>query len=93
MNAKISVFFICVEAIIYLLLYNLHDCTFNSLNYKKEFIRRILKKIKKGENELLFWYSMRGFFVPEELFLTTPLRELRLLNCHYWDISGALSMF
>ena len=29
MNAKISVFVICVEAIIYLLLYNLHDCTFN----------------------------------------------------------------
>ena len=29
MNAKISVFVICVEVIIYLLLYNLHDCTFN----------------------------------------------------------------
>ena len=28
MNAKISEFVICVEAIIYLLLYNLHDCTF-----------------------------------------------------------------
>ena len=28
MNAKISVSVICVEAIIYLLLYNLHDCTF-----------------------------------------------------------------
>ena len=28
-NAKISVFVICVEAIIYLLSYNLHDCTFN----------------------------------------------------------------
>ena len=27
MNAEISVFDICVEAIIYLLLYNLHDCT------------------------------------------------------------------
>ena len=28
MDAKISVFVICVKAIIYLLLYNLHDCTF-----------------------------------------------------------------
>ena len=28
MNAKISVFAICAEAIVYLLLYNLHDCTF-----------------------------------------------------------------
>ena len=28
MNAKILVFVICIEAIIYFLLYNLHDCTF-----------------------------------------------------------------
>ena len=28
MNANILVFVICVEAIICLLLYNLHDCTF-----------------------------------------------------------------
>ena len=28
MNAKISVFVICVEVIICLLLHNLHDCTF-----------------------------------------------------------------
>ena len=28
MNTKMSVFVIFVEAIIYLLLYNLHDCTF-----------------------------------------------------------------
>ena len=32
MNAKISVFVIYVEPIIYLLLYNLHDCTFK-VNY------------------------------------------------------------
>ena len=32
MNAKISMFVLCVEAIICLLLYSLHDCTFNS-NY------------------------------------------------------------
>ena len=36
MNAKISVFVICVEVIIYLLLHNLHDCTFNVLsNFQK----------------------------------------------------------
>ena len=28
MNAKISVFVVCVEVTICLLLYNLHDCTF-----------------------------------------------------------------
>ena len=32
MNAKISVFVICVETIIDLLLYNLHDCTFKAKN-------------------------------------------------------------
>ena len=32
MNAKISVFVICVEAIIYFLLYNLHDCTFKQVD-------------------------------------------------------------
>ena len=31
MNAKISVFVICVKAIIFLL-YNSHDCTFNRLH-------------------------------------------------------------
>ena len=30
MNVKMSVFVICIEAITYLLLYNLHDCTFKS---------------------------------------------------------------
>ena len=30
MNAKIPIFVICVEAILYLLLHNLHDGTFNS---------------------------------------------------------------
>ena len=29
MNTKISVFPTCIEGTIYLLLYNLHDCTFN----------------------------------------------------------------
>ena len=28
MNAKTSVFVICVVTVMYLLLYNLHDCTF-----------------------------------------------------------------
>ena len=28
MNGKLSVFVICIDAIIYMLLYNFHDCTF-----------------------------------------------------------------
>ena len=34
MNAKISVFVICIEATIYLLLYDLHDCTFKVVPLK-----------------------------------------------------------
>ena len=43
MNAKISVFVICVKVIIYLLKYNLHDCTFN-----KEFMQNHDKDSDKG---------------------------------------------
>ena len=40
MNASISEFVICVEAIIYLLLYNLHDCTFQIyLRYLSEIFK------------------------------------------------------
>ena len=35
MNAIFSVFVICVEAIIYLLLYNLNDCTFKYKDFFK----------------------------------------------------------
>ena len=38
MNAKISVFVVCVAAIIYLLLYNLHDCTFNMHKYIETYL-------------------------------------------------------
>ena len=51
MNAKISEFVICVETIIYLLLYNLHDCTFNKMKdyFNAEIKERkdIVKKISK----------------------------------------------
>ena len=41
MNAKISMFFICIEAIVYLLLYNLHDCTFNFIKFETRFNQAI----------------------------------------------------
>ena len=44
MTAKISVFVTCVEAITYLLLYNLYDCTCKTnFEDKKSFIIKILK--------------------------------------------------
>ena len=38
MNAKISVLVICDEAIIYLLLFNLHDCTFKGVTSKEKIV-------------------------------------------------------
>ena len=38
MNAKVPAFVICVEASIYLLLYNLHDCTFKEINFPWQYI-------------------------------------------------------
>ena len=42
MNTKISVFVICVEAIIYLLLDNLYDCTFNIIKLNKNRIAKFM---------------------------------------------------
>ena len=36
MNAKISVFVTCVQAIMLSLLHNLHDCTFKFQTFKEE---------------------------------------------------------
>ena len=38
MNAKISVFVICVKVIIYLLLYGLHECTFKG---NAQFVQKV----------------------------------------------------
>ena len=43
MNVKVSVFVICLEAIIYFLLYNLQDCTFKALAIPKRYNRYIGK--------------------------------------------------
>ena len=42
MNAKISVFVICVEVARYLLLYILHNCTFNSFSLKRKHLILIM---------------------------------------------------
>ena len=38
MNAKIPIYVICVEAIIYLLLHNLHDYTFKDYEFKIQYV-------------------------------------------------------
>ena len=51
MSAKIPVFVICVEAIIYLLLYNFYDCTFNIETAE------VTYKTKNSEQDLINIYS------------------------------------
>ena len=53
MNAKFSVFVICLEMIIYLLLYILHDCTFNFCKSPKlaHYLNNNAKYMKKINNK------------------------------------------
>ena len=57
MNAKISIFVICVEAIRYLLLHNLLDCTF------KKNVDRVSRFLKYGKNHNI------GFEMKEHLYI------------------------
>ena len=50
MHAKVSVFVICVEAIIYLLLRNLHDCT----NYDSTLIYQIIANMANRRGNLKY---------------------------------------
>ena len=61
MNAKISVLLICVEAIVYLLLYNLRDCTFN-INYPSQSacyeiadLQQVIKKKVQNRNQAIIY--------------------------------------
>ena len=52
MNANISEFVICVEAIIYLLSYNLYDCTFNEKLLTYIFISMFLLMKKENVHQI-----------------------------------------
>ena len=64
MNTRISVFIICVEAIIYLLLYDLHDCTF-----KKDF------EVTENFKTLEVWRKLKRV-ISYRLFLKTMLCKI-----------------
>ena len=53
MNAKISMFVICFEVIKYLLLYNLHDCTFKIQKKKLQEIGSNKQKTKKQNKQTM----------------------------------------
>ena len=81
-NAKISAFFICGEAIIYLLLYNLHDCTFNhGISNDHCFFsgRRVYKTII--------------FFIIRFFFLSLTWRLLLCTNLHFLSLGDLLPLW
>ena len=65
LNAKVSVVVICVEAIIYLLLHNLHDCNFNKeeaigLRKKLAHDTRVQKNPQTQESTLRIFMELCG---------------------------------
>ena len=68
MNVKISVFVICVKVIIYFLLYNLHNCTFN---YSYPLLNRWHNFRHLGQMCLQFWglFAMQFWNPSFERFL------------------------
>ena len=74
---KVSVVDICVEAIIYLLLYNLHDCTFKS---KFLFLLQDKEEKEGGTHFVLLSRSrnMTGRFM--KTYLHQPIKILQFLS-------------
>ena len=62
MNTKFSVFVICIETIIYLLLYNLHDCTFN-VNTEYSFVSCNNFEVAVQNNLTKSWIFLREISV------------------------------
>ena len=55
MNAKISVFVICVETIIYLSLYILHDCTFKDVLTLIRMKQQVdIEKVEKSQLDIFY---------------------------------------
>ena len=94
MNAKISVFVICVEGIIYFLLYNLHDCTFKNVFLKdfgmfrssrpEVFYKSILRNFSK-------FTGVRHRCIPMNFakFLKTPFYRTPLGDCFFVVVNSA----
>ena len=63
MNAKISVFVVCIETIICLLLYNLDDCTFKDTQREKAPLNQNSSTYKKYEyGHLGRWYIKSALY-------------------------------
>ena len=68
MNAKISVVVICVEAIIYLLLHNLHDCTFKVLKPESEILKIYVFREDQFYQTCVQWAIPRAKITAKQYF-------------------------
>ena len=66
MNANISVFVICVETIIYWLLYNLHDSAFKEEHHAFKFDSKFNKKSTTVSRFLVSQPKFSTFFVQNQ---------------------------
>ena len=89
MNAKIPVFVICVEGIIYLLLYNLHDCTFKKLFPEAAtrgfLLKKVLLKISQNSQE----NTCVGVFYNKVLDLRPAAQKetlAQVFSCEFYEI-------
>ena len=84
MNAKISVFVICVKAIIYLLLHNLHDCNakliFEKLHLTRKLKFRILTPWQLFSIVHSTCYPIFGSFTTFNSTFFENLKTISLLN-------------
>ena len=83
-NAKISLFVICVEAIIYLLLYNLHDCTFSSLSHELFCISLLIF------HKLLCWLLCKIARIPLVIVKPHKLYKVIFMALYYVFISMSI---
>ena len=88
MNEKISVFGFCVEAIICLLLYNLHDCTFKKfimLGYYYYILLYHLVTVSNVFSFLRFYYEMKRVNSREDAKYTLFFPVFLFSTCRFFQ--------
>ena len=94
MNAKISGFVICVEAIVYLLFDNLHDCTFNSWEMGLQIVTKGREGSKKHQLQQYVTVERSYWSLIFQKFCRDPVYPSRFRTINYFaniDIFSSLT--
>ena len=100
MNAKISVFLVCVETIMYPFLYNLHDCTFKHVLFFPKIYRKIpltrpgriygQNSHLKFDGPIFRWGRGRAYIREEKNF---NLQSVKLIFLSFFQYKARISTF